>query len=38
MPDGATHLDTTPYSLDEVVDQVVSLVREATGVTQGSRS
>lgn len=36
MPDGAVHLDTTPYSLDEVIDQVVALVREATGV--GSRS
>ena len=23
MPDGAVHLDTTPYTLDEVVDQVV---------------
>ena len=29
MPDGAVHLDTTPYTLDEVVDQVVGLVREA---------
>ncbi len=29
MPDGAVHIDTTPYSLDEVVDQVVSLVRQA---------
>ena len=38
MPDGATHLDTTPYTLDEVVDLVVSLVREATEVEQGSRS
>ena len=36
MPDGAVHLDTTPYSLEEVIDQVVALVREATGV--GSRS
>ena len=26
MPDGAVHLDTTPYSLEEVVDQVVALV------------
>jgi cytidylate kinase len=25
-PDGAVHLDTTPYSLDEVVEQVVALV------------
>ena len=29
MPDGAVHIDTTPYSLDDVVDQVVSLVRQA---------
>ena len=26
MPEGAVHLDTTPYSLEEVIDQVVSLV------------
>jgi CMP/dCMP kinase len=26
VPDGAIHLDTTPYSLPEVVDQVVALV------------
>jgi len=31
MPDGAVHIDTTPYTLDEVVDQVVELVREAAG-------
>jgi cytidylate kinase len=29
MPDGAVHIDTTPYSLDEVIDQVVALVRQA---------
>ena len=29
MPEGAVHLDTTPYTLDEVVDQVVNLVRQA---------
>jgi len=29
MADDARHIDTTPYSLDEVVDQVVALVREA---------
>ena len=27
MPDGAVHIDTTPYTLDEVVDQVVALAR-----------
>ena len=26
VPEGAEHLDTTPYSLDEVIDQVVALV------------
>jgi cytidylate kinase len=26
MADGAVHLDTTPYTLDEVIDQVVALV------------
>ena len=31
MPDGAVHIDTTPYTLDEVVDQVVALVHAATG-------
>jgi cytidylate kinase len=31
MPDGAVHLDTTPYTLEEVVDQVVALVRQAAG-------
>lgn len=32
MPDGAVHIDTTPFALDEVVDQVVALVEavEAT--------
>jgi cytidylate kinase len=29
MADDARHIDTTPYSLDEVVEQVVALVREA---------
>jgi len=36
IPDGAVHLDTTPYTLDEVIDQVVALVDEAAGA--GSRS
>ncbi|WP_274380497.1 (d)CMP kinase [Nocardioides cavernaquae] len=30
MPEGAHHIDTTPYSLDEVIDQVVALVALAT--------
>ncbi|MCW2818611.1 MAG: cmk [Marmoricola sp.] len=47
VPEGAVHLDTTPFTLAEVVDQVVALVQEArTGgsaqeaprVEQGSRS
>jgi cytidylate kinase len=28
MPDGAIHLDTTPYTLEEVVDTVVALVEQ----------
>jgi cytidylate kinase len=27
MAEGATHIDTTPYTLEEVVDRVVALVR-----------
>jgi cytidylate kinase len=30
MPDGAHHIDSTPYSLDEVISQVVALVATAT--------
>ena len=30
MADGAVHIDTTAYTLDEVIDQVVALV-EAVG-------
>lgn len=26
MPDGATHIDTTPYTLEQVIDQVLALV------------
>lgn len=32
MPDGARHVDTTPYTLDEVVEQVAALVRAAEDV------
>ena len=28
MADGAVHIDTTPYTLDEVIDQVVALVED----------
>lgn len=38
MPDGAIQLDTTPYSLDEVVQQVVDLVERTVGVAGTSRS
>lgn len=31
MPDGAVHLDTTPYTLDEVVSRVVGMVEEVAG-------
>ena len=30
MADDAQHIDTTPYTLDEVIDRVVALVREVT--------
>jgi cytidylate kinase len=36
MADGAVHLDTTPYTLDEVVQQVVDIVDEAVGVAADS--
>ena len=35
MADGATHIDTTPYSLDEVVQQVVDIVEQAVGASSG---
>jgi cytidylate kinase len=31
MADGAIHLDTTPYTLDEVVQQVVDIVHQLVG-------
>jgi CMP/dCMP kinase len=33
MPDGAHHIDTTPYTLDEVISQVVALVAALPGST-----
>ena len=33
MADGALHLDTTPFTLDEVVEQIVALVRQARATT-----
>lgn len=39
VPEGAIHLDTTPYDLDEVVDQVVALVERARdGADQAHRT
>ena len=38
MAEGAIHLDTTPYTLDEVVQQVVDIVDEAVGAKAGSGS
>jgi cytidylate kinase len=35
MPEGAIHLDTTPYSLDEVVQQVLDIVDQAAGAHSG---
>jgi CMP/dCMP kinase len=29
VPEGATHLDTTPYTLEEVIDLVVDLAEKA---------
>jgi cytidylate kinase len=29
MADGAHHIDTTPFTLEEVVEQVVALVEQA---------
>ncbi len=33
MADGAVHIDTTPYTLDEVIDRVVALVEDAEART-----
>jgi cytidylate kinase len=33
MPEGARHLDTTPYSLEEVVQQVVDIVDQTVGAS-----
>ena len=33
MADGALHLDTTPFTLDEVVEQIVALVQQARAST-----
>lgn len=37
VPDGAVHLDTTPYDLDEVIDQVVALVEGAGDQADAAR-
>ncbi len=36
MAPDAEHIDTTPYTLDEVVDQVVALVQEAARPTEAA--
>ena len=36
MADGAIHLDTTPYTLDEVVQQVVDIVDRGSGCDLGA--
>ena len=38
VPEGAVHLDTTPYTLDEVVDQVVALVDAVVRQSPGAGS
>jgi cytidylate kinase len=36
VPDGAVHLDTTPYGLDEVIAMVVEIVEEAVAARASS--
>jgi cytidylate kinase len=36
MAEDAHHIDTTPYTLDEVIEQVVTLVEQARGAMSGS--
>lgn len=36
VPEGAVHLDTTPYGLEEVIDRVVAIVEETAGVRSSS--
>jgi len=36
MPDGAIHLDTTPFSLDEVIQQVVEIIDQTEGAPPGA--
>ena len=38
VPEGAIHLDTTPYTLDEVVQQVVEIVDRALRSPSGPRA
>jgi cytidylate kinase len=35
VPEGAVHLDTTPYDLDEVIGLVVGIVEQAVGAGSG---
>ncbi len=35
MPEGAIHLDTTPYSLEEVVQQVLDIIDRVGGAPEG---
>ncbi|HEY0905023.1 MAG TPA: (d)CMP kinase [Marmoricola sp.] len=38
VPEGATHLDTTPYDLDDVIDRVVALVERARAIAAEPRT
>jgi cytidylate kinase len=38
VPDGAVHLDTTPWELDEVIDRVVAIVEEARRAAESDRT
>lgn len=38
VPEGARHLDTTPWDLDEVIDRVVAIVEEAREASPAHRT
>jgi len=38
VPDGAIHLDTTPWDLDEVIDRVVAIVEGARDGSDAQRT
>jgi cytidylate kinase len=38
MADGAVHIDTTPYTLDEVISQVVALVEAVSEASKAGEA